>query len=111
MAFVVTDERLEQALKMIATTDLEIANAKANLLRTEYMAKVSESLAYKSFDSSLSVEDRKRRIPLEGAVQMEWEKHWAAVTHFEALKARREREYVVIELYRTVSANQRRGNI
>lgn len=111
MGFVVTDERLEQALKMIASTDIEIANARADVLRTEFLAKCSESLAYKSMDSSLSVEDRKRAIPISMGVQEQHEKHWNAVTHYEALRAKREREYMVIELYRTASANQRRGNI
>lgn len=111
MGFVVTDERLEQALRVIASTDTEIANARAHVLRTEFMAKCAESLAYKAMDASMSVEDRKRSIPISMGVKEEHEKHWNAVTHYEALRAKREREYMVIELYRTASANQRRGNI
>lgn len=111
MPFVVTDERLEKALSLIANSDTEIANAKAQVLRTEYLGKCSESLAYQAMDKNLSVEDRKRAVPIAQGVQEQWEKHWQAVVHYEALKAKREFNYQVIELYRTASANQRRGNI
>lgn len=111
MAFAVSDERLETALNRLASTDTEIANARANVLRTEFMAKCAESLAYQAMPKDLSIEDRKRAVPVAQGVQEQWEQHWGAVTHYEALKAKREREFIVIELYRTTSANLRRGNV
>jgi hypothetical protein len=102
------DDRVDQALAVIAESDLQVAEWKGAVLRTEHMAKVAEALAYKTLDGS--VEDRKQAVRLFPEVQKAWEDHFLAVVKHEALKARREREFIVIDLYRTVEASRRRGN-
>lgn len=104
------DDRVEKSLAIIAETDLQVAEWKGAVLRTEHMAKVAEALAYKALGSEGSIEDRKQATKLVPEVQKAWEEHFQAVVKHEALKARREREYIVIDLYRTVEASRRRGN-
>lgn len=106
-----TEERVDQALAEIAQTDLQVAEWKGAVLRTEFTAKSAEALAYKALGSEGSVEDRKQAVKLVPEVQAAWEQHFLAVVKHEALKARREREFIVIDLYRTVEASRRKGNV
>ena len=106
---VVTEERLEQALTFIAESDLNFANLKANVLRTEFKAKAAEALVYKSLEGS--IEDKRQQTRLAPEVSAAWEQHFKSVVDFETLKARRERNFIVIELFRTFSANLRKGQV
>jgi hypothetical protein len=105
------EDRVERALALLAETDLEVAEWKGAVLRTEHMAKVAEAVAYKSFGSEGSVEDRKQQTKLAPEVQKAWEEHFLAVVKHEGLKARREREFIVIDLFRTIEASRRKGNV
>jgi hypothetical protein len=107
----VTAERLDKAMNLLATTDLECATRKAQVLRTEFMAKHAEALVYKALGNEGSVEDRKQAVRLHESVVKAWDEHFNAVRDFEALKARREREVLVVELWRSMNANRRAGNI
>src|SRR5690348_11960900 len=107
---VITEERLEKALRLIAQTDAEVAGWKSMVLRTEFMAKSAEALVYKALSEG-TVEDKKMAVRLAPETHKAWDEHFKAVSEYEKLKAFREREYIVIELYRTMSANQRKGNI
>lgn len=109
----VTEQRVEEALRFLAGTDEQCAEAKANQLRTEHMAKVAEALAFKALqiDGKLSIEACKQGARVEESVLAKWEEHFRAVSAYELLKARRERQALVVDLYRTESANRRVGNV
>lgn len=106
---VISDQRLEQALTFIAESDQQIGHWRAQVLRTEFLAKSAEALAFKSQQGA--IEERKQSARLTPEVSAAWEKHFQAVLEYEKLKAQRERQYIVIELYRTMSANLRRGQV
>lgn len=106
---VVPDGRVEKAMCFLAETDLEVAERKGMVLRTEFMAKSAEALVYKSLEGS--VEDRKQGMRLDESVKKAWEEHFKSVVQHETLKARREREVLVIELWRSVNANRRAANV
>lgn len=106
---VVPDARVDKAMAFLAQTDLEVAEWKGMVLRTEFMAKAAEALVYKALEGS--VEDRKQGTRLDENVKKAWEEHFKAVVQHETLKARREREILVIELWRSVNANRRAANI
>lgn len=106
---VISEQRLEQALSFIAESDLQIGHWRAEVLRSEFLAKSAEALAFQSLHGS--IEERKQSARLTPEVSAAWEKHFEAVLEYEKLKAQRERQYIVIELFRTLSANQRKGNI
>jgi len=107
----VTEERLDKAMHFLATTDLQCATCKSMVLRTEFMAKHTEALVYKALGSEGSVEDRKQAMRLDERVVKAWDEHFNAVRDYESLKAQRERNVLVVDLYRTYSANRRVGNI
>ncbi len=105
-----SDERVEKAMHFLAETDLEFATWRGMVLRTEYMADVAESMVYKSIQEG-SVEDRKRTAKIAPETQKAMSEHFEAVVKFESLKARRAREVLVVEIWRTLQANRRVGNV
>ncbi len=108
---VISDERLDKAMCFLATTDLQAATAKSMVLRTEFTAKHTEALVYKALGNEGSVEDRKQAVRLDERVVKAWDEHFNAVRDYENLKAQRERNVLVVDLWRTVQANRRVGNI
>lgn len=105
----ISEERLEQALKFIAESDHQIGHWRAEVLRSEFLMKSATAIAFKHMEGS--IEERKQSALLTEEVKDANERHFKAVLEYEKLKAQRERQYIVIELYRTMSANQRRGNL
>jgi hypothetical protein len=105
----VDEARVDKAMAILAETDLEVASWRGQVLRTEFMAKSAEALAFKSLEGT--VEDRKQGARLEKAVQDAWEQHFKAVVGWESCKARREREVMVVELFRTLESSRRAGNL
>lgn len=106
----VPESRVEKALSIIAETDREVAAWKGAELRTEFFAKTAEALAFKQTEGS-SAEERKQLARLTPEVQKAWEEHFVAVTKHAEVRARREREFAVIDVWRTTRADQRRGNV
>lgn len=106
----IPDERLDRAMNFLATSDLEFAARKAMVLRTEFMAKHVEALTYKA-QTEGGVEDKKMTVRTDLAVLKAWDAHFDAVRDYENLKAQRERQVIVVELWRSVQANRRVGNV
>lgn len=106
---VITDARLEAALRFIAESDLQIGHWRAEVLRSEFLVKSATAIAFKHMEGS--IEERKQSAILTPEVKDANERHFKAVLEYEKLKAQRERQYIVIELYRTMSANMRRGQV
>ena len=94
----------------LAETDFEFAGWRGMVLRTEYMAEVAEAMVYRSIQEG-SVEDKKRAAKIAPETAKAMEEHFKAVVEFEKLKARRAREVLVVELWRSVNANRRVGNL
>lgn len=106
---IVTADQVDRALQFLSTTDLEVAEWKGATLRSEFMAKCAESLVYQQLQGS--VEDRKRALIIDESVKKAWEEHFLTIVRHEALRAKRKRAELTIELYRTAEASRRVGNI
>jgi hypothetical protein len=106
---VVTEQRLEKALCMLAESDAQFAELKGAVMRSEYLAECAESLAYKQLQGT--VEDRKREVKLIPEVKAAWEEFFRITVEMEKLKAFRQRNVIVIDLYRTQEASRRVGNV
>lgn len=104
----ISDEQVEKAMAYLAETDLEFANWRAAVLRTEYLAEVAESMVYKSIQKG-SVEDKKRTAKVAPETQKAQEEHFKAVVGFRTVEARRARAVLLIECWRTLQANRRQG--
>lgn len=105
----IDQNRLEVALRRLAKSDVECAEAKGEELRSEHMAKTAENLAYKA--ATGSIEDRKREAQLSEGAQAAWAKHFEAVVLHEKLKAKRQREMLIVEVWRTLESSRRKGTI
>lgn len=107
----ITPQRLEKALCTLAETDSEYAETKGAMLRAEYLAKVAESLAYKAMDPGMTVAAREREVLLVPEVQKAHEEYFKVVVLYEKLRAFRQREVLITELWRTMESSRRTGNI
>jgi hypothetical protein len=104
-----TEARVDQAMATLAETDAEAAEWKVSVLRTEQKVKRVKALVYAALEGS--IEDRKQGLELDPRVEQAWEEHFASVKGHELCKNRREREVLVIELWRSVNASRRMGTM
>jgi hypothetical protein len=107
----INEEEMERALRWLARTDIAMAEKRVAVLRADYLATVARSLAYRQLEGTGSIEDRKRALELEPQVQAAMEKSFAAVLESEILRGQRKSAELLIETWRSVNANQRKGNI
>lgn len=106
---IVTDKRVEKALEFLAESDEECALLKAEVGRTEHMAKVAEAMAFKY--ATGNNEERKAEARINDSVQEKWEVHFKAIGAYESVRAKRERASITIDLWRSLQANRRMGHI
>lgn len=102
-----TEDRVDSAMHKLAETDAEVADAKVAVLRSELKAKSVEALIYTALTGS--IEDRKQAVRLDPRFEQAWEDHFKAVGLHERLKNYREREVLVVELYRSVLSARKAG--
>jgi hypothetical protein len=101
---------MERALQFLAETDEKAASLKADVARTEYVAKLRESSAYLTA-SGETVKERESIAKTAPDVQEGWDLHFKAIAEFEKVRARRERAVLVCDLFRTLAANRRAGQV
>jgi hypothetical protein len=107
---VLNESRVTDALTYLAQTDESLAEAKASVSRTKFLCDVAEAVAFKSIQVG-SIADKNAEVKLSKAVQDAWETHFKAVVQHEKLRARREREILVVEIWRSINANRRQGQV
>lgn len=105
---IVSEQQCESALKFLAESDLNYANLKANMLRTEYMIDVAEAMAFRGQVEG-SVELKKMNVKVDSAVQQAQEKYLQAVIDYEALRAKRKRAELMIDVWRSVFSARKQG--
>lgn len=102
-----TEDRVDRAMQILADTDMEVADAKVAVLRSEMKAKSIEALIYAA--QAGSIEDRKQAVRLDPRFEQAWEEHFDAVAKHERLKNSRDREVLIVELYRSVLSARKQG--
>lgn len=105
----ISDDRLEKALHFMATTDQEAAELKAEVERAEYRCKLARAREFMSAEGS--VEARKASAESSQSVQEVEDTRYAAILAYEKIKAKRATEELIVEVWRTCSANSRRANV
>ena len=105
----ISDERAEKALRYLVETDEEAARAKADLVAAEEKRKTVRAVEF--LRNSGTVAERE-------ALSMASEGYESAVTAieektytYEALRLKRASEALVIEMWRSLNANKRVGNV
>lgn len=103
----IEEAKLEAAMNYLATTDEVCAELKTNVARSEYMAKVAESMAFNLLEGPM--EARKNEARVATSVKDAWESHFQATQAYEIVRARRERAVLTVDVWRSQNANRRQA--
>lgn len=103
----ITEERAEQAINYLSETDEDVANAKADLARAEYILKRVEAREFLCATGNVKERESKARA------SNEWDAASQDVTTalatYERIRAKRESERIVWDTWRTNEASRRQG--
>lgn len=97
---------MEAAMEFLAGTDHPYAAAKALMLRSELIAKRTRARLFLTGEGS--VEARKASAEASPEALAADDEYIDALKEFEALKAKRERAEIVIDVWRTLEASRRK---
>lgn len=105
----IDERRLEQALTRLAQTDEQHADLKAEVLRAESAVEAVRDAVY--LTETGSIEDRKAKARQSPQYQDAETRYFKATRDFAALTNKRTHEVMVVDVFRTLEASRRRGNI
>ena len=100
---------VERALKYLADTDEAHAKAKALVKALEHGFKTIKAEEYLNAQGTNG--EREQKAYASTAYKEVTNRYAQAVVDFELMENKRERAVLTVDLYRTLSANQRKGNI
>jgi hypothetical protein len=103
----ITDERAEQAMEYLRDTVGQIGDAKAALERSEILRKRIRRREFLIAEGTVAV--REAQAECRAEVEEADDRYVAAIAAYESLRARREIEAIALDVWRTESANRRRG--
>lgn len=103
----ISDERLSQAMKYLAETDKQCAELKAEVARKDYICKKTRARIF--LLATGNNEERKAHAETSADTENVEFERYNTIAEFEKLRAKRETESLVIEVWRTLSANRRQG--
>jgi len=105
----ITDDQLEAALKYMSETDEAAAQAKSRLAILEKQEKTVLGLAFLSTKGNNAEREYTARTSGD---YLKWQAdHKNAVYEHETYRNKRIRCEAVIEVWRSINANRRRGNL
>lgn len=105
----ISEERLSKALTYMAQTDEQAAELKGGVARAEYLCKLARARAFILAEGSV---DLRKALAEKTETVMEAEETLAdAIVAFEKIKAKRATEELIVEVWRSVNANRRQGNV
>ena len=105
----ISDKRVEQAVRYLAETDKEHARLKAEYKAKEALTKTI--IGFEFNDAQGAVEARRQAAYSSQAYIDHIEQLKKLEVELQEIWNKRQTETVIIDLYRTLSANQRKGNI
>lgn len=105
----ISDEKVQKALTYLSETDEPCAKAKSFLMGTEKQEKTVIAVEYANGDGG--VEERKQAA-YRSPAYTDWKnKYQEAVYDFEIMRNRRTTAELIVEVWRSVNANRRHGNV
>ena len=105
----ISDDRLQKALTYLAETDLTCAELKTDVARQEFKLKQIKAAIFTTSDGN--IEQRKAASETHESTQDQITNYLDAVQAYESMNNKRKTEQLIVELWRTESANKRQGNI
>jgi hypothetical protein len=106
----INQDRLQAALTYLAETDLPCARARADHARAEFKAKSIKNTFFRAYGNG-SVADRWARAEIEQKYLDAREHEFTKYFEYENLKNKRQTEVVVIEVWRSLNAGRRSGQV
>ncbi len=106
---IVTEQQVEQALRYLAETDEEYGRAYGRVEGAHNQHKAIKAVAF--LEATGTVAEREAKSLTADTVKAAANAYENAVAERETIRAKRKRAELIVEVYRTVSANQRRGNV
>lgn len=104
-----SDDRLQQALTYLAQTDEPCATLKAAAARAEWKAKALRDALFLRADGSAA--NRQAEAGASPAYAAAMGEYFAALHEYEAMRNKRTTESIVVEVWRSLNANRRTGNV
>lgn len=104
---IVSDEKLDEALETLTSTDDDVAEFKTDLARAEYVLKRTEAHIFLSSEGTVA-----ERSALSKDND-EWEKRYMDVTNamvkYEKVRAKRETARIIADAWRTAKSASKAG--
>ena len=105
----ISEKRIEAALTLLRESDIPMANARALMTGLDDQKKTVLAVEFLKAEGGQG--ERQEKARASEAYKSHLEKYKAAVYDFEELRNRRQTEILIVETWRSINANQRRGNI
>lgn len=93
----------------LSETDEKSADLKADVDRSEYKAKVTKATVFLHMTGTVA--EREAEAVKANETQDAYRAHFQAIRDYQAVANRRELERLVCEIWRSVNANRRQGNL
>ncbi len=107
---VVTEDRAGKALRYLALTDQESADAKVAVAKAEYYCELVRAQVMLEQKEG-SIAHKEAIAEVDERTQKAEDARMKAIGAFEYLKAKRATEIWVIEMWRSLNSNRRQGNV
>jgi hypothetical protein len=105
----ISEERLEKALRFLAESDEDFAESKVHMLRLDYALELARKREFLTAEGNN--EERKAKAESSDHVQTVQGTYLDAVGAFEKKRAKRATEELIVEVWRSLEASRRQGRI
>src|SRR5271154_3985724 len=105
----INETRLEKALQYLSETDEPSAALKADMERTEYKAKALKSTVF--LHHTGTVAEREALSQTDTHVMEAYMIHFESIRAYNAMNNKRQLEFVIVDVFRTLSADRRKGTL
>lgn len=103
----ISDDRCEKAIRYLASTDVEAAEAKVEVKKTEDEIDAIQAAIFHRLEGS--VEARKSAAKIDALAVAARNAYYVALLKFESLYNKRKTEERITDLWRSVNSNRRAG--
>lgn len=107
----VSEERLQKALSYLATTDEPVSKAKARMKGLETQKDTIKAVAFLEAEGKGSQGEREHIAKASEAYRQWVSDYEEAVLDFELLNNKRNTEAMIVEVWRSLNASRRMGNV
>ena len=107
----ITEKRLEDALKFLSETDEQNAEANANVKYLDRLLKRKKALFITSERDLKSISAKEQGFYASDIYNSAVDELFNAEVKASTLENKRDKEILVIDLFRTLEASRRKGNI